>query len=183
MRLLRKVPRPSPAIVIASLALAVALGGTGYATVLAVAPNSVGTAQLKARSVTNKKVADNAITSRKVLNRTLQRVDFASGQLPAGPPGPAGPAGPQGAPGLSGVERLDVTSVTNSGASKSMAIPCPSGKRLLGGGARLNPQLAQLALQSSYPDNDNVYRVTAREITATAANWSVTVFAVCALAS
>jgi hypothetical protein len=53
----------------------------------------------------------------------------------------------------------------------------------LGGGARLNPILPQLAIQTSFPDNDNVYRGTAREITATAANWSLTVFAVCAAAS
>jgi hypothetical protein len=48
---------------------------------------------------------------------------------------------------------------------------------------RLNPQLTALVVQQSYPDNDNVYRATVREVTATAANWSITVFAVCANAS
>ena len=32
-------------------------------------------------------------------------------------------------------------------------------------------------------DNDNVYRASAREIVGTGANWSVTVFAVCGVAS
>jgi len=54
---------------------------------------------------------------------------------------------------------------------------------LLGGGVRLNPLLAQLNVQQAFPDNDNVFRATVREVTATAANWSITVFAVCATAS
>jgi len=38
-------------------------------------------------------------------------------------------------------------------------------------------------VQQAFPDNDNVFRATVREVTATAANWSITVFAVCATAS
>ncbi len=63
-----------------------------------------------------------------------------------------------------------------------MTVACPTGKRLLGGGVRLNPVLAQLAVQQSFPDNDNVYRASVREVTATASSWSITVFAVCAVA-
>lgn len=175
--------RPSPALVIACIALGIALGGTGYATVLQVPKNSVGTAQLKSSAVTNGKLAPNAVTSAKVRNRSLLRADFAAGQLPAGPAGPTGPTGPAGPPGVSGIERIESTSVSNSTASKTATITCPAGKRLLGGGARLNPVLPQVALQQSFPDNDNVYRTSAREIVGTGANWSVTVFAVCGVAS
>jgi hypothetical protein len=175
--------RPSPALVIACIALGIALGGTGYATVLQVPKNSVGTAQLKSSAVTNKKLAPNAVTSAKVQNRSLLRADFATGQLPAGPAGPTGPAGPAGPPGLSGVERIESTSATNSTSSRAATITCPAGKRLVGGGARLNPILPQVALQQSFPDNDNVYRAAAREIVSTGSNWSLTVFAVCATAS
>jgi len=63
-----------------------------------------------------------------------------------------------------------------------MSVACPTGKRLFGGGVRLNPVLAQLAVQQSYPDNDNVYRANVREVTATGAAWSITVFAVCGTA-
>ena len=180
------VRRPSPALVIACVALGVALGGTGYATVLQVPRNSVGTPQLKASAVTAGKLAPNAVTSAKVRNRSLLRADFATGQLPAGPTGPPGPpgqAGPTGPPGLSGVERVETTSASNSLPTKAAFLACPTGKRLLGGGARLNPVLAQVALQQSYPDNDNIYRANAREIVGTLANWSLTVFAVCANAS
>lgn len=175
--------RPSPALVIACIALGIALGGTGYATVLQVPKNSVGTAQLKSSAVTNKKLAPNAVTSAKVQNRSLLRADFATGQLPAGPAGPTGPAGPAGPPGLSGVERVESTSATNSTPSRTATITCPAGKRLVGGGARLNPILPQVALQQSFPDNDNVYRAAAREIVGTGSTWSLTVFAVCATAS
>ena len=175
--------RPSPALVIACVALGIALGGTGYATVLQVPKNSVGTAQLKSSAVTNKKLAPNAVTSAKVQNRSLLRADFATGQLPAGPAGPTGPAGPAGPAGLSAVERVEFTSVVNSTTTRTAAITCPAGKRLLGGGARVDPSVGGVAIQQSFPDNDNVYRAAAREIVATGLTWSLTVFAVCAVAS
>ncbi len=86
--------RPTPAIVIACLALTVALGGTGYAAIVLPA-NSVGTKQLK----------NNAVNSIKVANGSLLKADFKAGQIPAGatgPEGPAGPAGPAGAAGPAG---------------------------------------------------------------------------------
>ena len=62
--------RPSPATVIATIALFVALGGTGYAAAK-LPRNSVGTPQLKT----------NAVTSGKVKNGTLLAADFKSGEL------------------------------------------------------------------------------------------------------
>ena len=95
---LRRV-RPSPSMVIASLALLVALGGTSMAAVTLVIPRaSVGVLQLKADSV----------NSAKVINGSLLRKDFKAGQLPQGPRGPrglggpAGPAGSAGSPGATG---------------------------------------------------------------------------------
>ena len=59
-------------MVIACVALGVALSGTGIAATVALAPNSVGTLQLKA----------NAVTTQKVKNGTLLRGDFKAGQIP-----------------------------------------------------------------------------------------------------
>ncbi len=89
-------------MIVACLALLVSLGGTSVAAVNQLARNSVGTAQLKAGAVTNPKIANNAVTAAKIRNNSLTRVDFAPGQLPAGPTGPQGPAGPTGAAGPAG---------------------------------------------------------------------------------
>ena len=94
--------RPSPAMVVASLALLVALGGTSMAAATQLARNSVGTPQLKDAAVSNPKIKNNAVNSAKVANKSLLRSDFAPGQLPAGPTGPQGPAGPAGAAGAAG---------------------------------------------------------------------------------
>ena len=179
--------RPSPALVLAGIALGVALSGTSYATVLNVPRNSVGTPQLRNSAVTARKLAPNAVTTAKVRNRSLLRADFAAGQLPAGPTGPQGPAGPAGpagaagAPGVSQVERVEVTSAVNSTSPKTTQMACPTGKRLMGGGARLNGSATSVAIQASFPDNDNIYRATGREIVTTSATWSLTVFAICAV--
>ena len=82
---------PSPAMVVASIALTVALSGASYAAVV-LPRDSVGTPQLKS----------NAVVGSKVKNGSLQAVDFAQGQLPAGPQGPQGPAGAQGLVGPQG---------------------------------------------------------------------------------
>ncbi len=147
--------RPSPALVVACVALGVALGGTSYATVLNVPRNSVGAPELKTGAVTAKKLAANAVTSAKVQNRSLLRADFRLGQLPAGPRGPAGPtgpAGPAGAPGLSGVERIEVTSASNSLTTRTAQIQCPAAKRLMGGGARLNGTFTGVAHPDVLPE-------------------------------
>jgi hypothetical protein len=77
--------RPSPALVIACVALAVALGGTGYAAVVLPA-NSVGTKQIRA----------GAIVAAKVKPHSLLAVNFKDGQLPAGERGATGLTGPAG---------------------------------------------------------------------------------------
>ena len=88
--------RPSPAMIVACLALTIALGGTGFAAVSAALPrNSVGTLQLK----------NSAVTGAKVRNFTLTRSKFAPGTLvpgAQGPQGPPGSAGPQGVKGDKG---------------------------------------------------------------------------------
>lgn len=83
--------RPSPALVVSSLALAVALGGTGYAAVVLPA-NSVGTAQLR----------NGAVVASKVKPHSLLASSFRGGQLPRGDPGPVGLAGPAGPAGPAG---------------------------------------------------------------------------------
>lgn len=176
---MRRIPvrRPSAALVVACGALAVVLGGTGYAASEAIPRNSVGTTQLKNSAVTTKKLAANAVTSAKVKNGSLLVADFRAGQLPAGP---TGPQGPPGTPGLNALETVNATSAVNSSTSRTIGMACPSGKRLIGGGARLNGSYTTVAVQRSFPDNDNTWRADAREMTPNAGAWSLSAFAICA---
>jgi len=101
--------RPSPAVVIAIIALVVAAAGGGYAAAK-LPKNSVGTAQLRNRSV----------TSAKVKNHSLLAVDFKPGQLERILPTAIGPMGPTGARGRRGAQGL-------AGHSGSDGAPGPVG--------------------------------------------------------
>ena len=91
--------RPSPAMVVAVIALSVALGGTGYAALT-----------LPKNSVRAKQIAPSAVRSAEVKNRSIKRRDLArsvlrAAQGPAGAqglPGPGGPRGEKGEPGAPG---------------------------------------------------------------------------------
>jgi len=72
------INRPSPAMVIAVIALICALSGTAYA---ALGKNSVGSRQLKAKSITTGKIANNAVTAAKVADRSLTGADINVGAL------------------------------------------------------------------------------------------------------
>lgn len=150
-----RLRRPSPALAVALLALAVALSGVSYAAV-ALPRNSVGTPQLKNGAVTAPKIRTGAVTSAQVRNgtittfdvrdRSLLADDFARGELPAGaegPQGPQGPPGPRGDPGtpadtsrlLGRTLTVVATDSVPAGAIDSHTVSCPSGYEAVGGGA------------------------------------------------
>jgi hypothetical protein len=90
----RKLRFPSPAMVVACIALLIALAGTSYAAIRLPA-NSVGPKQLKR----------NAVISAKVRDHSLLAADFKPNQLPRGPQGfkgEKGEKGDMGAPGAPG---------------------------------------------------------------------------------
>ena len=75
---------PSPAMIIAIVALIVALGGTALARGLG--KNSVGTKQLRSKAVTGRKIANNAVNGTKVANGSLSGADInlaALGTVPS----------------------------------------------------------------------------------------------------
>jgi hypothetical protein len=76
-----KLKRPSPAFVLALVALFFALGGTGYAV---------------------SKLPKNSVTSAQVKDHSLLKRDFRSGQLPRGAQGPQGLQGLTGGQGPKG---------------------------------------------------------------------------------
>jgi hypothetical protein len=187
--------RPSPALVLALLAITFAVTGTGIAAVAALPPNSVGKAQLKKNAVISGKIKDGEVRSQDIANSTiltqdvrngtLLRVDFKANQLPAGPPGPQGPQGPPGPPGVSGLQRADVSTSTDSGSPKSVSATCPAGKRTIGGGARVSGAgSSEVSITDSFPEVDgSKWNTRAVEINGTPASWVLTAFAICATVS
>jgi len=99
--------RPSPAVVLASLALFVALDGVSAAQDAASsAVRKISGATIKDRSIKAKQIARSTLTSAEIKNGSIGAADLdapltaklatvgATG--PAGPAGPTGPAGPAG---------------------------------------------------------------------------------------
>lgn len=122
--------RPSPAMVVACIALGVSLGGTSYATITQVLPrNAVGSIQLR----------DNSVTSEKVRDFSLRLWDFKRGQLPRGPKGPAGPQGQVGGIGPLIMHESSVLVPANAAgnglyATRSIHVRCQPGERAVTGG-------------------------------------------------
>ena len=134
--------RPTPAMVVACIALLVALGGTSIAAVNALAPNSVGPVQLRAGAVTKPKLRNNAVTGVKVLNHSLSAVDFRAGSLPRGPAGPTGPAGPAGTVGPITVRQASIEVAGGTGAqvqdgayaTGTVSVNCTPGEKAISTG-------------------------------------------------
>jgi hypothetical protein len=129
-----RTPRPSPALVVACIALLVALGGTGYATVLNVPRNSVGPLELKRNAVTSAKLAPNAVQTAHVLKGTLLAEDFKAGQIPSGPKGDKGDKGDRGEQGPPGPTFGTAAGFTTAGGTytpfgDSVVLPTDVGRR------------------------------------------------------
>lgn len=169
----RLITRPSPAWIVALVALFVALGGAGYAAV---------------------KLPRNSVTSRQVLDHSLLRKDFKPGQVPrgprglrgaqgvqgsqgatgpqgvtgpagstgptgpagdagaTGPTGPTGPSGPTGAAGATNVVvRTEETSDPVSGSGGAPEASCDEGERATGGGVAILGAEAGDYVQQTFP--------------------------------
>ena len=187
MRILRRLRRPSPAMIVACLALLVALSGTGYA-VTKLPPDSVGRAQLRDNAVSNAKIADDAVTGEKVRNGTLLKRDFVPGQLsrgprgfrgPAGPAGPTGAAGPVGAVGVPGSVCVVVAWVVVPGSAsdkptpntlwvtRGVSVDCASGEKAISAGTGWSAdaddlELATVWIKPTIQTNGSVTGYTAK---------------------
>jgi hypothetical protein len=94
-----RLRKPSPAMLVALLALFVALGGSSYAA-LQLPKGSVGTKQLKNGAVTSPKVKNNSLLVRDF--KASQRARLQGPQGARGPQGAQGAQGPQGPQGPQG---------------------------------------------------------------------------------
>ena len=111
--------------------------------------------------------------------------DFKAGQIPQGPKGEKGDKGDKGSTGLSGVEIVHVAGPAQSVIFTVVSAECPAGKRIIGGGAHTFPLggafYDDIAIVSSYPITPTRWQAVASEVNATAGNWTLTVYAICAI--
>jgi hypothetical protein len=182
-----RLRRPSPALVVACLALLVSLSGTGIAAVNALPRGSVGPAQLRT----------GAVTSIKVHDASLKLLDFAASERaqlkgdtgPAGPQGPKGDKGDkgskgdtgaqglQGIPGLSGYALVEKSQSTTA-SSMGIQVSCPSGKRPIGGGGGTSTPGAGVTMRNSFASGSTWLVVV--DAKSPGSGWSYTAKAVCA---
>jgi hypothetical protein len=145
----------------ATLALFIALGGSGYAAATQIGRNSVGTLQLKKNAVTSLKVRDNSLTGADINEATLATTAAAVAYKTAAATAPA------------------------SSAANSATATCDSGQQVIGGGVKLDPPNVGL-VNDSFPDSNNT-AWTARVGNASNGNnarsVNFTVYAICTTAS
>jgi hypothetical protein len=143
-----RIGRPSPAMVVACIALIVALGGTGYAATQ-LPPKSVGQKQLRNGSVGNLQLRDKAVTAGKlhkdavtgnaIQNGAVKSADLAKGILPAAASSAHQVSGDPIAPGAVGAATAS----------------CDPGQRATGGGGGFaGPAVTNDKMVDSIPVGD-----------------------------
>lgn len=188
---------PSPAMVVAIVALLLASAGSATAALMVsgqqIRNNSITGADVKQRTL---KLGDLSLSARRALRATgvgsqggVPGTDGAPGapgpQGPEGPAGPAGPQGPQGDPGISGFEIKYGVSAYNSLHAKVATANCPAGKTAIAGSVdTFGPGSGVVALSEDSPVYTGAtptgWRGRAFETSATASSWLLRVSVHCA---
>jgi hypothetical protein len=132
---------PSPAMVVACVALFVAMGGTGYAAT-----------QLSPEG-------GDAVASKKGKAKGKGKGKGLRGprglQGPAGPPGPVGPAGAAGSNAFGQLDYNVSAPVTNeAGEQDFVSVSCDPGWHVVGGGIYSSSSSLAANVNSSFPSNE-----------------------------
>jgi hypothetical protein len=175
--------RPSPALVVACLALLVALSGTGYAAVVALPRGSVGTIQLKNGAVISLKVKDGSL---KLADFALAEREQLKGDTgPAGPQGAKGDkgskgdTGAEGPPGLSGYTIVEKTASSTTG-SLAIQVNCPAGMLAIAGGGGTQTPGAGVTVRNSFPIRSPASWLIVLDAKSPGSGWNYRANAVCA---
>lgn len=151
---------------------------------------TVNALDLGAGQVTGEKIATGAVTGKKigkkaVSPRTLATEAVTTEKLANGSVAAAKLLPSFYAQLVKNVTYVNSESVTNNVIEKSAEAICPTGKQAIGGGARVNGSLQDVALTGSNPASVGTTRTGwqafARDVDNTpGGNWSLEAFAVCA---
>jgi hypothetical protein len=159
-------PRLTYANVTATLALFVALGGTGYAAG-ELAHNSVGNQQLKRNAVTGAKIRDGTLTGADIRDQSLTAADIAQATLTAA---------------SAHIYKTAAGTAPAGSAANSATATCDSGQQVVGGGVMLDTPKIGL-VNDSFPDANNTAwtaRVGNASNGSSAQSLNFTVYAICA---
>jgi hypothetical protein len=180
--------RPSPAMVVAFIALFIAIGGSSYA-VTRLPAKSVGAKQLKRNAVRNVNIAKNAVTGAKVKNGSLTAADIKVASL-AGVASAAAATNAAHAANAAGLDRVvyarqqaGVGPATGDPANPTATIggasaACPPGTFVVGGGVGVDDN-QNTSVVDSFPDpSGHAWTVRVDNSDPTAAH-GFTVVAVC----
>jgi hypothetical protein len=174
---------PSPAMVIACIALTVALGGTAYASV---SRNSVGTVHLKRNAVTSIKVRNNSLTGADIRESrlgTVPRAVRANTANSATTATTANSATTATSANSAPVSRLDYASTTTA-VPAGFVTPvrgtanCAAGLNATGGGAKMSDPNNGFIIDTN-PVGKTGWEATAQSGTAQ----TMTVYVICAQAA
>jgi hypothetical protein len=155
------------------------------------AAGAVTPAALAARAVTPPAIADGAVTSRAVAKDAITGADIDEGTLGAVPSAKratsaatADDADALGGLAAGGYLNRPVTVTTRSSTSTlaakgPLSAACPSGTRVVSGGASIDGA-ARVAITTSAPDGEDEWIASAAAIGTPSGPWTLEVFAICA---
>jgi hypothetical protein len=173
--------RPSPAMVVALVALVIAMAGTSYAAIELPA-NSVGTKQLKRGAVTRGKIKSNAIVASKVKDDSLTGADIVEASLGKVPKAEAATNALHANDATSADSATNALHAIEADSAKNAKLPltvksatfpddgvtvvlgpssvsCDPGQRVISGGAKLEVATHRELLGDSYASDDHTWTV------------------------
>jgi hypothetical protein len=153
----------------------------GAVTGQKIAPATIGSSQLANGSVRSGQLGGQVVTEAKIKNGAVTESKLGSGSVSSGKLAPTFLAQL-----LRNVTYVTETSINDSETEKSVTATCPSGKEVVGGGARINsPSSVAVAVSASYPlvssSNGRIGWIASGHETPTEpGNWQVVAYAICA---
>lgn len=143
--------------------------GAGQVTNDKLATGAVSAKKIAKKAVTERTIADEAVTTSQIGKEAIDASKISASlwnQL------------------VRNVSYFNSVSVTNDEPNKTATIECPKGKEAIGGGARLEGELKEVAVTGSYPSTGparNSWTAIGHESGAGPyGDWSIVAFVVCA---
>ena len=165
MRLTRRLP--SPAMVVALIALFVALSGSAYAAkkigAKQIRTGAVGSRAVKNHSLAGTDIRNNSVGPAVVAEQALDTSKFNVAKLKTVPRAGFANRVPKNAIGASELgavtRRFSAVKSVANGTATSVGVSCAKGEIVLGGGGRWSDDVPGVAVSSSYAKTDGSWTV------------------------